>query len=68
MFGLGASRFPRVSFRTERPFMYGALATFGLITWLHHSVYKNGTARQLQLTVSEPQRHLRRRPPRATNL
>lgn len=42
MFGLGPSPFPKVSFRTERPFIFATAVTFGLITWLHHSIYKNG--------------------------
>lgn len=32
-------RFPRVSYRTEVPFIVGGAITFGLITWLHYSSY-----------------------------
>lgn len=42
MLGLGASRFPRVSFKTERPFIIGSAVTFGLITWLHNKLYRDG--------------------------
>lgn len=42
MLGLGASRFPRVSFKTERPFIIGTVVTFGLITWLHNKIYQDG--------------------------
>lgn len=42
MLGLGTSRFPRVSFKTERPFIIGTVVTFGLITWLHNKLYRNG--------------------------
>lgn len=47
MFGLGKSRFPKVSFKTERPFMVGTAITFGLVTWLHYSIYKDGTSAPL---------------------
>lgn len=36
-------RLPRVSFRTERPFIAGTMITFGLITYLHHSLYSKRT-------------------------
>lgn len=36
-------RFPRVSYRTEVPFMVGGAITFGLITWLHYSSYSKRT-------------------------
>lgn len=39
MFGALRARYPRVSFKTERPFIAGALITYGVVTWLHHSVY-----------------------------
>lgn len=30
-----------VSFKNERPFVYGAICTYAIVTWIHHSAYKN---------------------------
>lgn len=47
LFLLGSSafrkRFPKVSYRTEVPFIIGGATVFGLITWLHHSSYSKRT-------------------------
>lgn len=32
-------RFPRVRFKTEMPFLYGAFITLGIITYFHHKAY-----------------------------
>lgn len=32
---------PKVSFRTERPFLFAAVITLGLVVYLHHSAYKD---------------------------
>lgn len=42
MMFFGPKRFP-VNFRTERPFIIGFGITFGLITYLHHRLYKDRT-------------------------
>lgn len=34
-------KFPWVSFKTERPFMAGALITLGLVIWMHRVAYRS---------------------------
>lgn len=38
-----SSRYPRVSFRVELPFLIGIVCTYGLWTKLHHSAYSKRT-------------------------
>lgn len=36
---MGLFRYPRVSFRTERPFLIGIICTYAIWTKLHYDAY-----------------------------